>query len=329
AMFGDFLDAPIHLTGTNGAQQMRADLALGGGARRLKISENNSALPTDRATVAYNRYSDVLSFDADEMIPGGVTTRDVNRYTVGLEMADSTESWSLETRFTIAESFAGQGDQFSLAGSGLGNVLIGLKRLLFVHDRFVVTGGVAMDFPLGGEALASVGTHRLTVRNEALHLQPYLASASVRGPFFFQSFSQVDVALSGNAIDVYDDCLCTDATIGQYTDQGYWHNDIAAGVWILRDGFENRWLAGLAAIGEFHHTTAITDTDRIEHTFSLGETILLTSPTNRVNPMNATFGVHALLHSNTEIRLGVSLPVAETHDRWFDSEWILQINQRL
>jgi hypothetical protein len=321
AVFGDFGQTGhlnyIHINQNGQRIDARSDLPLGGGNRRIKIAEHNRALPSDRIFFNYNHFQNAIE-------RAGLNAQDqqvfenssIDRYTFGFEKTFQDGLCSIEVRMPFTGGY--DSDAFGLVASadGTGNLAVIFKRLILEHEFGVAAIGMGVDMPTGSDtsALATTGgMARLIIRNEAVHLSPfmtYLAHPHER--FFCQGFAQLDFATNGNPLEL---------TNGMTTQTGMLHDapllflDLAAGVWLVREP-ENRFLTGLAAIFEVHYNATLAETD----------TVNLPAPFNsiggkfsRFDVVNITTGLHAELGNNWRVRVGGVLPLNEI-TRFFDAE---------
>lgn len=370
-MFGDsyFNRTTLFSTMTLGPMTITADLdlPLAGGAKRLKIADNNSALPTDRLRFEYQHFANPFEFGTTStplLGAAAVSDRrsaDLNRYTFGWEQTLFDDEASLEVRMPIAgrTTFANPGgsgladDGVSLAGGEVGNLSLVLKGVLYEDRDLVLSTGLGIELPTGDDAVARVGVSQYVLRNEAVHIHPFLAATALAGESFYHGFLQVDLAANGNGLDVRDVAIDplglgfagpgsfgVNGRVGEFTPQTLIHLDVGAGRWLFREtdrsnGPSSRFLRGLAAMAEVHYTGTPGNGDMVANTstvvlqgLTLSDSSTVRSRSNRVHVVNFTTGVHAELMRNVDLRVGAVFPLADGGDRFFDAEFLTQINWR-
>jgi hypothetical protein len=308
------------------------DLPLGGGARRLKIGENNSPLPEDRVFFLYNHFENAITVSQGFLdVPTPISQdSSVDRYTFGIEKTYWDEIASVEVRMPIVSSFdfSSVDDRFNIDGGSAGNLAIILKYLLYAEDSWAVGGGMAIDLPTGSDVNVQLDNAFLTINNDAVHLLPFLGLVMTpTDDCFFQSFAQLDFATNGNQ-------LTGTGLRGEdrFTDQNLLYLDVMGGVWLLRDA-SAPVLTGVAAITELHYTSTIQDADVVDVTqfTSTGGTLqsILTNTFNRIDVLNLTAGLQAELGNTTALRVAAVVPLSDEFDeRFFDSELQVQVNRR-
>jgi len=337
-MFGD-----VQFNGAQGAILIRDisvqnltnfDLPLSGGARRLKIGENNSTLPDDRVVFLYNHFHNAIetsegTFPA--LAPTAARSSSVDRYTVGIEKTYWDQMASVEVRMPFVSSFdfSPVNGRVVIDGGNTGNLAIISKYLLYAEDSWALGGGVAFDLPTGSDLTVHVDNDFFTINNDALHILPFLGLAMApTDNCFFQSFAQLDFAANGNQI--------TGTGLSgrdRLNDQNLLYLDIMGGVWLLRDT-SAPVLTGLAAITELHYTSTIQDTDLVVIDSQQGQgsanfIAALANPFNRIDVLNLTAGLQAELGNTTDLRVAAVVPLQEEIDkRFFDAELQVQLNRR-
>jgi hypothetical protein len=172
--------------------------------------------------------------------------------------------------------------------------------------------------------VGSVNTTTYQVRNQAVHLSPFLGYLWVPDEVnFFQAFTQVDVATGGNSVS-YQDPLGS-GSFGSFDEQMLMYVDLSYGRWLYWSQ-QNCRTYGLAAQFEVHYTKSLQDADTATATSS-GTDFTFGSLGNHTDIVNLTAGLHFQIN-RTELRIGTAFPLGTGFDRAFDGEVILQINQR-
>ena len=178
---------------------------------------------------------------------------------------------------------------------------------------------VGLNLPTGsdvsGALPAAVTPLTFEIENEAVHLQPFIGvTASPSSNFFFHAFAQIDAPVSDYRAAAVDDLGTVDT--GVVRDQALAMIDIGAGCWLLRDQGSSCF-TGLAAITEFHYTTALQDPDSLS---LLDGTLTLGNLAGRFDVSNLTAGLHAEISRLSSLRVAGVFPLDDGADRFFDSE---------
>jgi len=255
----------------------------------------------------------------------------------------------------------------------IGNISLIAKALLASGNTWAFTGGLGLNLPTARDVTIQViiqdtnfpipgisgGAASLNVngvgviRNETVNLSPYIAGVwSPRPRCFTQGFMQVDVPL--NPSELYVDLAgIADAagepipiqglgTVlprqnGKIDQQILMRLSWGAGYWVLRDP-DASWLTGLAALLEFHYTTALNDAEIINATvvpadaFAPGQPALdftVGNLANRIDVINLTLGTTAEISNRATVTTAVILPLNQCScEKPFDWEFQLQLNWR-
>jgi len=322
-MFGDTLPPGGQVQITAGTLfSAVADVPLAGGARRIRVAENNKALPMDRVYFTYNHFENArdLVFD-DNLLPPLQTVRSspIDRYVIGIEKTFFDEVWSVDVRMPFVNRFSHTEALFNVSGGEIGNLHVNVKRLLHVTDWSAFVGGLGIDVPTGSDVKGTIlgGTQAFEVNNDAVHLAPFVGFLHAPDDrWFYHGFLEVDVPLNGHAVSA-------GGASGRLNEQTLLNLDLSAGRWLCRrpDAF---LLTGAAATVEFHYTTTLTDGDMAtllapdRYDFNLG---------NRMDVVNLTVGVHAELAAKTTLHVGGAFPLTDRMNRLFDAEVQVQLNR--
>lgn len=324
-MFGDVFNDAGQLLTTGNATTL-ADLPLGGGGRRVKIAENNKALPMNRCYFMYNHFHNALEADPDTTVLGS-RSFSVDRYTVGLERTFADGCWSVELRMPFADSLAFSTAGYSVRGGEVGNLAVSFKRLLAATETGTLVAGLGIDTPTGSDVTGGVPQTTYTMRNESVHLLPYVGFLRVPNDCaFYHGFAQVDVPLGGNRIDYFDAALGAPGTFGRLTEQSLLYLDFSAGYWLYRNPC-SRGITGLASLVEFHYTTTLEDANSLTGTVA-GTNFQFGNRLNRVDVVNLTVGLHAEIADRTTVRVGGVFPLENDADKPFDAEFQISVNRR-
>lgn len=330
-MFGDLfnnLGGSVRVVDSAGDTAL-GDLPLAAGSRRVKIAENDKALPEDRVFVLYNHFNHALDY-ASEL--GSLPVRrslDVDRYTFGFEKTLFCGCWSVEMRMPLAGESQFATSEFGVSGGNVGNLAVILKRLIYRSDTTAVAIGLGMDTPTGsdvdGMAVDAEGATSYTVRNDAVHVMPYIGF--LRAPdsrFFYQGFLQCDIPTNGNRIDYRD--VVGSGNLGILNEQALLYVDLSAGYWLHRNPCA--CITGLAVVSELHYTTTLEDSDQVLKIGYPAPRLFFGNFANRVDVVNLTVGLHAELANQTVCRVGGAFPLSSGDNRAFDSELQVQLERR-
>jgi len=344
-MFGDFFMSGGNLnfgrnnSGVPNGQNAGSFTVPGaGGSRRVKIAENNKAMPTDRLIFSYNHFENALQFtDTPLGNPGAAVrqTSPIDRCTIGIEKTFFDGLWSCEVRMPFVSEFDFQSPAMIGDGGKVGNLAVIIKRLLVEDEDFAVVMGLGIDIPTGSDftlddLTAPPAPSRLTFHNDSLHLLPYTGFlfAGDNRPYFINAFLQVDVATAGNRIEAGPVNGPPAQLLGRFNEQNLLFADLGTGYWLHRTDDPDATLTSLAALLEFHYTTSLQDTDVVVGDVQ-GRPFNYRNNFNRFDITNVTTGVQARFWDNTSIRVAGVFPLGSRDDqRFFDSEVQVQINRQ-
>lgn len=285
--------------------------------RRSKISENNNPLPENRCYFMYNHFHNALpvTFQSGPSF----VTRDshVDQYTVGIERMILNDTASVEVRMPFMSSFDFALDpNLAVSGGNVGNLALIYKQLLYWEDTFAIGAGSSIEFPTGSDVDANLFGSTVTIENDAVRFLPYVGVvSSPHEDFFWQFTAQVDLGTGGNNVVVNG---VRDGS--KFNDQNLLHLDMSVGRWLVLDD-EAPLVTGLAGILELHYTNSMQDADSV-----LIDDFTLTGPSNRFDVLNLSAGINTILGSRTNLRVAAVVPL-RTEDRFFDSEFQLQLNR--
>ncbi len=348
-MFGDFFMSGGNLNfarndqgAANGLPPTAGSFSVpsAGGSRRVKIAENNKAMPDDRLIFSYNHFENALQYTETPLLnPAARVTQGlpIDRYTFGIEKTFLEGLWSCEVRMPFQGAFGFEGTDQSGTGGQIGNLAVILKHLIVEDDDFAFVVGMGIDIPTGSDftLIDRSGVppfpqpSRITFYNDSLHLLPYMGFlfAGEQRPYFINSFLQVDIATNGNRIDA-GPVNGAPANIGLFTEQNLLFFDLGTGYWLFRDDVDDGGLTSLAAILELHYSSSLQDTDVVAGTVG-GRPFNYRNNFNRFDVINITTGLQAQLFDNTSVRVAGVFPLGSRDDqRFFDSELQVQINRK-
>lgn len=327
AMFGDLPSVSQKLRfsgGTSLAGAIDVPLAAGGG--RMKIAEDNSPLPEDRAFFLYNHYAHVGDAVISQGVPGP-TTMDLDRFTFGVEKTFLDRCWSVELRMPLAANTDYSMSGFNFSDGRVGNLEVVLKRLVYETECTAVSVGLGIDTPTGSDLQGNLLASHFTVHNEAVHLMPFVGA--VRKPnarWFWSTFLQVDVATNGDHVEL--DALRTSPTeLGVLSEQTLLYADFSVGYWLLpKDNCGT--LCGLAAIVETHCTTGLGTGTTVATPPASTNQLTFGPRTDNTDIFDFTVGLHAELRNGTAVRVGATFPFTSGDNRAFDAELQVQVERR-
>jgi hypothetical protein len=328
-MFGDVFGS-LTVSAMTGADFVVSDLPLAGGSRRVKVAEHNRALPTDRVYFLHHHFHNAIRTDrAPAMgLPTVVSLGSpVDQYTIGFEKTFDCGNWSVEARMPFVNDFEIRSaspaapliSDFEILGGEIGNLSVIVKRLLYTTCDAALAAGLGINTPTGSDVTGTlpitVPSVMYRVRNDAVHLQPFVAlTASPSDEFFYHAFAQIDFATNGNRIDAVDGLGGMDS--GVVNDQTLAYLDVGAGYWLYQNPCSDYW-TGVAAVAELHYTTTLQDADSVP---LFGGTLDFGNAAGRFSVLNVTAGIHAEVTEQTSLRVGGVFPLDEEDDRFFDSE---------
>jgi len=307
-----------------GNNTVAADLPIAGGGYRLKVAENNKALPMNRSYFMYNHFHNAL--DVNVLTTGAARSLSVDRFTMGIERTFLNDLWSVDVRMPLVGSHQFSSGGLTMANSSAGNLQVTLKRLLAQGEYGAVAAGLAIDTPTGSDVAGQFDSTSFTMHNQAVHLAPYIGFLHVPDDrFFWQGFLQLDIPTNGNRIDFADTTFPpSSGSFGTFTEQTLLYADVSAGYWLYRNHHAHV-LTGFASVVEFHYTTTLSDADVIPAA-TAGPTFQFGSLLGNVDVTNVTVGLHTELFGETTLRVAGVFPLQDGAERPFDSEVVVSLN---
>lgn len=273
------------------------------GARRFKISENNSPMPAHRIFFNYNHFHNAFQQvepDRDEHL---------DRFTLGVEKAWHGGIFSTEVRipFVAGMDEVQPGLFPTVEGGQFGNMSLTFKRLLCETEYSATSIGLGVTLPTGPDN--ELGN--ITVRNDAVHLHPFVGWLfTPNDSHFFTAFAQFDFDTNGNRVE---------GTGGgtRIQEQALMFFDAKAGWWVYQNPCAC-YITGAAPFIELHYTQTLQDEDAfggLGHGFGA------------VNVLNITGGLHLLVCTNWEVTVAAVAPLRDEEEHLFDAEIGVQINR--
>jgi hypothetical protein len=284
---------------------------------RQKTAENTSPIPRDRVFMNYSY------FDNTPLFPGGV---DVNRFTPGFEKTFLGGNASLEARFPFAttlDSDISVGGFTDTSHLEFGNIYLALKGLLYQNNTTAFSAGLAMILPTGDDTRVNLfdGTPLVRVRNESVHLMPFLGGLYVPNDrFFAQGFVQFDFDANGNPVELnlFGNRL---TRAGVANDATYMYLDGGLGYWLYRNPSGGSWLTGFAPTVELHYNRSLQSADVIQRGF-----YQVGSFEDQVQNLNGLIGATAVLGQNTTLTAAYVTGIGNRADQFFDGEARVSLN---
>lgn len=318
-MFGDSfgsLTVNTQVTAT-AAIQTTTDLPIAGGSRQFK-NEHSRALPTDRVFGLYHHFDDALQSSSPN---GAFATRSANldRFTAGVEKTFFEGNASVELRMplSVPVTLSSPGSNYRM--ESVGDFVVTFKGLLYADDSQAVALGLAVNTPTGSDLTVNLptgGVSDFTLKNDAVHLIPFLAyQAAPTEDFFFNGFLQFDTPTNSNTVRVRDSATTSVEDVAVKT-QTLMFVDASFGYWLFRDP-DADFLTGLASVLELHYTTALNDADFVQDSKRI---VTFGAGNNRFDVINLTAGLQANIAESTTVRVGYVTPLRGGDNRFFDHE---------
>lgn len=336
-IFGGSFPIGLQVFGTivdgNGTNQFSGNLPLAAHSRRANVADNNRAIPNDRAYFLYQHFNNAQNAFLNPALTGPVEMdASINRYTFGIEKAFFEQRMSVELRMPIAGSTNFVGPAFGVFGGEIGNLAVITKFSLAEGDWYSIVGGVGVDAPTGSDVVGRVGDFWYTVRNESVHILPYLGmllAPSAR--CFHQLFVQADVPTNGNEV-AYGELHSSTYTYNTYEysfdDQPLLHVDWQSGYWLYQNP-RRPYQCGLAAMFALHYTSTLADSDRIVGVappppmpppmIPQPTELQFSVPGNQLDVLNLSVGLHALAGA-FGFRVAGILPLTDDFERLYDAQ---------
>lgn len=296
---------------------------------RLSVGDNNSADTDNRVIFRQNYFHNAIN----SSLTNAVGTRydrsdDLDQYTIGFEKTlDDCQCWSIEMRlpvFGAPDPVFIQG--FSARDGSVGNLAIIGKRILFANDRRVISGGLGLSLPTGDDAEFIAGNDLFSVRNEAVHLVPFVAGLwKPDSCWFFHGFLTLDVAATGNSLDYRN--LGPGGTAGRFgrlNDQTLLSTEMAAGYWWFR-GADWQMVSAVSSMIELNYQTTISSAD-LAYGSTTGNDVQVSNPFGSFDMLDATMGLDVQIKNRFNLRFAAVLPLRDNNNRFFDSEFQASIN---
>lgn len=280
---------------------------------RVRIQDNNSALPQDRLYFDYNYFHNAR-FSSNGF--------GVNRIVPGIEKTVLGGMGSIEVRVPMAVTLNSEmsfGAPIDTSNFEMGNVTITPKLLLWSSDEELFAAGMGVALPTADDLNF---VNLLRVDNDSVHLIPFLAYLYTprQSDYFVHAFLTCDFDTRGNDVqaNVTGNGL---ESIGVYNDQTLVSASGSVGKFFYRNNSRSARVKAMAWTTELHYTSTVTNADFITAgAFQVGPE----SGAN-LNLLNGTVGAHARLQKST-VTAGYTVPI-NSNERLFDGEFRLFINR--
>ncbi|MBX9652980.1 hypothetical protein K2Y11_05100 [bacterium] len=293
----------------------------GNGVGRVKLAENTSILPQDRAYFGYQYFQGV---------PIGNGTN-VNRYVPGFEKTFFNGTTSVEVRVPFAGTLDSTQDlnQIGATNTQLGNVTLFLKGLLYQSDTMAMGGGLSITTPTANDAVVTQnGSEILRIKNQGTHLAPYLGVIWMPNRFFVQMYAQYDVDATGRPVYMANSQTGALQSAGNYNDTSVLFLDWNLGYWIYRN--PSTFVTGIAPIFEVHYNQALGNADTVTNGFSGGNVngtgLVVTDNNPNYSIVNLTAGTHFVFGQRSTLTLAGVLPATNASNRGFNGEFQVLFN---
>lgn len=297
-----------------------ATVAVAGGDRVMKFSDNNNPIPQNRLFFNYHLFSNPVT-DVN-----GVS-QDVNRFTFGLEKAfwDSTASIEFRVPFEAGvDSSQTVGQTTDTVGTEFGNLGLALKMLIYDNSRWTVSGGLGMVFPTANDATiySSPQEPIVTFDNQSYFLQPFLGVYfKPNARLFTQFVTQVNFDVSGSTVTVNDSSVFDGSGSDRVFEQPLLFLDTSIGYWLYQTKRHDVWITGIAPMLELHYTSTLKDLELPD----IGSGVF--EPDFRRDALNLTGGVLFSLGRWTSLRIAGVAPLRQ-ESLMYDAELGVQLIRR-
>ncbi len=330
-MIGDFFGGGARFFGAGPLGSVQnASVGIAGGDRRFKIVEGESPLPTDRVFFDYNSFQNALQDVQNQ-------SRNLDRFTFGVEKTFRDGLWSVELRAPLSGDYNSSqslSPGASLSDTEFGDLSMAVKRFLIRREHFKVSAGLGIVFPTGQDwtVADSSGTIDIKVRNEAVHVQPFLGAAwEPNDRLFCLAFTQADFDTHGNTVLMRGVSTAPDLSpVGIFQEQSLLFLDLNIGYWIYRND-KATWLTGIAPAVELHYATTMQDEDLVSGPVgSIGAGNPQDGPVGagRRDVLDLTGGLYFQLGRCSMLTVAAVAPLKTGVNREYDSEFIVQFNRK-
>jgi len=296
-----------------------ASTPIHGGDRLLKITEFNSPIPVDRVFLTYNHFHNAIQ----ESIDGTVVDRNLDRVVFGAEKTFNNGNSSIELRLPLVaglDATQNTGDSISEEAVLFGDIALSIKTILLTRPNTIYSGGLGITLPTAPDANITFMGETLHIKNEAVHLAPYLGVLhQPNDNLFLQGFMQFNFDLNGNSF------LASTGPEGVIQDQTLMFLSGTIGYWIHRDYSGTSYIKGIAPVMELHYTSTLTDADNAN---AGGSVLQINDGAHRIDVLNLTLGTHFQLGPMSTLTVAAVVPLKDGENKLFDTEIGVQFNRR-
>lgn len=313
-MLGDTFVGLLDVNIDNDGILSSARISFPGGANRLVVARNNSALVRDRFYVAYEHTTGALSTSSQAATDNGAN---LDRTILGLEKVFLDGQASIEIRLPFAAERSFRFNRFSIQNDGeFGNIgLIG-KLQIVKNEHAVVSSGIAIQLPTGGDITGEFDGNAFRIENDAVYVSPFLSfAAAPNSDWFWQGFMQTDHSVRGNTFVGLGQS-------GELDNQTLLRLSGGGGRWFFLDN--DGLLQGLAGIVELHYTSTLDSPDSVVFT-NMARVQTLSNASGHQDILNLTSGLHLELPGNANARVGVNVPL-RGDQRFHNATLMVQVN---
>lgn len=324
-MFGDYGPerGMLRMYDMNSGMRFSADLASAGVGQRLKVLENNNALPDDRIYFQYRHFHNSLRSTPDLTSPN-INKVPVDSYTLGYERSffDGLTSVQLVMPFLGTPTLYSAGGPFTdnfVSGGNVGNFGVIFKGLFYQNGRFALSGGMSLNTPTGSSVDGRAFNTAFHIDNRAFQLAPFGAFIwAPQGPwlsnFYLLGGVQYDMVTGGNPLTGNNALAGFNGPLMQLVDSNLLFSDLACGAFL----YENPGAPLLRAVAgqvELHH--AWSTTPHYARAMAGTNQFTFGAATDRIDALNITGGLRFMLMGNAVLSVGA---VAPLHAPLFDAE---------
>lgn len=298
----------------------------------LKVSDNNSPLPRDRVYYRFSNYDALIKTAPRVDYPSTVqqfrSEQSLPVHTIGLEKTFCDGRASVEVRApfsrridfdnTFISDDGSSAASTSYATAGEGNMSVITKAIIGADDDFIWGGGVAVEAPTGRDTQFDLFFTRGEYQNKAAYLYPYLAALwTPQSRVFHQALVGVNVPLGDDELVILDPTILPPTELSRVDIEPATTISIdwSTGYW-LRQNASDRYITGIALIGEMHYTGSFGAPTQTQPDSGLFFSDIAAGASS-VDYLNLTSGLHLQIGPRMSLRVSGVLPVA---DRPFDDE---------
>jgi hypothetical protein len=261
-------------------------------ARGIKITEDESPAPRDRAYVGFNYY-DNLGKAVNERL--GVDIHDINVYqeTFGVEKTFLDGDASLGLRLPLDTLSADSDSGLGGTHTDVGDLTI-VGKYAFWRDRQsgdLLSAGLAITAPTGPDRFANSSIRLI----HSTLLQPFVGYIWNLDKWFMQGFTAVQVPTDSNDVTEL-------------------YNDIAIGYRLYHSEASDRWITGIVPTFEVHVNTPLSHRGAFRDS----------DPAGTPDIVDLTFA--STFHLQERASLAVGFVTSVTGPKPFDFEVLVQFN---